>query len=385
MKDPLEKRLIATLVVIFLVLVATTITTVRALHRSVASNDWVNHSHALILEADAILSSLNAAETSLRDHLLTGEARDQDLYRQRLSDVLEHLEVTRALARSQSAAFKEVEALASVIRRKLDLDRGAIQARSQDGAEAARKALYAEGQAALMRQVQRHVDGIKNEQKTLLQERNRAVYLHAQSTSWALCGGFALNFLLLGFGFWLVRDDLTVRRRAAEAMRKANDHLEARVNKRTQELGQAVAALTEENLERRWKNEALEHQLRYSHLIFDSITDLVLVVTRNLHVVRVNPAVVHHTGFSSAELLGSPLQRGLSLDQGDAPGSRTWERVFGAGRDVVSVPGQLHTQEGHSLSLRFNVCPVRDQDKVVGAVIVARLEGAEWNENKQAP
>jgi CHASE3 domain sensor protein len=262
MKDPLEKRLVATLVVILLVLVAMTITAVRTLHRSVASTDWVNHSHALILEADAILSSLNAAETSLRDHLLTGEARDQALYRQRLSDVLEHLEVTRALARSQSAAFKEVAALESVIRRKLDLDRGAIQARSRDGVEAARKALYAEDQATLMRQVQRHVDGIKDEQKTLLQERDRAVYRHTQNTSWALCGGFALNFLLLGFGFWLVRDDLTVRRRAAEAMRQANEQLEARVNERAQELGKAVAALSEENLERRWKNEALELEIQ---------------------------------------------------------------------------------------------------------------------------
>ena len=57
---------------------------------------------------------------------------------------------------------------------------------------------------------------------------------------------------------------------------------------RTAELASTNATLSTENLERQWANQALEHQLRYNHLIVDSINDLVFVLTKALNISRVN-------------------------------------------------------------------------------------------------
>ena len=71
-----------------------------------------------------------------------------------------------------------------------------------------------------------------------------------------------------GRSVWLV-DDVTARREAAEAVRRARDELEVRVHERTAELAGANALLQAEIVERR-QAEARVHHMAYH----DSLTGL---------------------------------------------------------------------------------------------------------------
>ncbi|MFL6673128.1 MAG: EAL domain-containing protein [Massilia sp.] len=89
------------------------------------------------------------------------------------------------------------------------------------------------------------------------------------SSFWARLSGRPFDLAdMSGRSVWLV-DDVTARREAADAVRRARDELEVRVRERTAELAGANALLQEEIVERR-QAEARVHHMAYH----DSLTGL---------------------------------------------------------------------------------------------------------------
>ncbi len=87
-----------------------------------------------------------------------------------------------------------------------------------------------------------------------------------------------------------IMSDITERKLAEEALQKANDELEMRVQERTAELAQANEALQAEIMVRKQTEEALrESEERYRTTI-NAMNDLVLVVDRDLRLVLFNEA-----------------------------------------------------------------------------------------------
>jgi len=138
------------------------------------------------------------------------------------------------------------------------------------------------------------------------------------------------------------------------------------VQARTAELSAANDRLSLENLERRWANQALEHQLRYNHLIINSITDLVFVVTKVANISRINPAVEHHTDWLAKDLVNRPLQDVVRLTAGVAE----LHRALKEGHDLRDLPAVLHDHQGRESPVRFTFYPLRDGNSVVGGVVI---------------
>src|SRR5476649_2576885 len=103
MKNNVEKRIIILFVLVLAVLGFVAIISVRNIQRAIESSDWVNHTHAVILEGNAIVSSLHAGDSALRTYLLTGDIRDQSAYRTAYSEMVEHLQTAKALTRTEAA------------------------------------------------------------------------------------------------------------------------------------------------------------------------------------------------------------------------------------------------------------------------------------------
>ncbi len=161
---------------------------------------------------------------------------------------------------------------------------------------------------------------------------------------------------------------------------KKNRLLERKVQEDAADLAAANERLSIENLERCWINQALEHQLRYDRLIVNSINDLVFVLTKTMNISRINPAVVHLSGWELQELVNSPLSRVVRLD-GDGRGggvSRTdpLAQALREGRDLRDQPAILEDRSGHSSPVRLTLFPLRDGDKVVGGVAVVTTASA---------
>lgn len=378
MNDNTLRRVVLLLVVGAAVFAGVAIQAVRNVNRSVATSDWVNHTHATMLEAEALRAELHRAESALRAYVGTGNVRDAAVWREAQAKIEEHLEVGLALTKGEPASHQLFTELATLAQARATSAAKVVDARRSGDADALRTALRQDVAGEGLGEIQGKVQRIRSGQMALLAERDRAAYLQAQSTRWTVWSGVGLGLALLGLAGWLVRDDIAARRRAAAALSEANERLETRVQERTAALADTNARLTTENLERQWANYALEHQLRYSQLIVDSISDLVFVVTKVLNVSRVNPAVVHMTGLQPPELINRPLAQVVQL-AGDPPDERLVNPVQQAlrdGRDLRNFPTSIRDKRGRSIPAELTLLPLRDADKVVGGVVTLHVKTA---------
>jgi PAS domain S-box-containing protein len=359
------------------VLLAVAFQAVRNINRSVAASDWVNHTHSVILEAEALRTALYVSDAMMRTYAQSGDVRDLAACRDGLANALDHLDIAKALTRHEPTQHDQVIQIESLVNPRAEFIQALLKARQAGDTETVRTMFNADAGSTVIREIQRKIDKLKDEELTLLTERDTASYLQAQTTRWTVWAGVVLDVLLLGGVAWLIRDDLSARRRVAATLQDANEQLETRVRERTAELASANTQLSTENLERQWANQALEHQLRYNHLIVDSISDLVLVLTKALNISRVNPAVIHLTGLEPAALINQPLARILRLvaapDDTGGPMRDPIAQALRDGRDLRGQAGVVEDKRGRQISVHVSMFPLRDRDKVVGGIMTLQI------------
>jgi CHASE3 domain sensor protein len=381
MKEKIEQRVIGLFVLMVAILVFIALSAMKAPREARESSDWVNKTHAIIIEINGVLSSLHAGDSALRTYLLTGDPRDQGAYRYAYkTEMLEHLETAKALTHSREEKdlqMPQILKLQNLISNRMNFTASVVQARAQGGLDAARKLMIEHSDVESMGEIQFLVKNITDQENSLLMKRDQDSHLKALATRTTVYTGVLVNFVLLAFVVWLMRDDLAARRRATLALEEANAQLEAKVRERTAELLKSNQSLKQENLERRWSGQSLDHQLRYSQLIINSIGELVFVVSRALNISRINPAVSHQTHWEPQELVAQSLDRVLRLSAEASAGAPPQNPIIFAmheGREIQDRDALLLTKSGQTAPVRYNMIPLRDHDKVVGAVITVRMQ-----------
>ncbi len=339
---------------------------VRTINAAGATADWVNHTHATIYALDRVTSAAVAGDGAARAHVLTGRADELAQARGEFSELADHLESLKALTRDDAPVQTQVGELEALLERHMEAALALAAAREGKTPAELEQLLQADAGLTTLQEVKRRSAKIRAAQFELLDQRDRAAYQQAQTTRWVVGTCLAIDVLLLAAVAWLVRDDIATRRRLAETLLAANATLEAKVAERTRELTESNALLKAENLERKWAGQSLEHQLRYNQVIANATSDLVFVVTRTLTVTRVNPAVLLRTGWVEADLIGRPLAERLRGIEGAVQALRS-------GRELHEQSGRLTDQLGLELAGRFTLLPIRDNDKVVGGVVLLRL------------
>jgi CHASE3 domain sensor protein len=379
MKENIEQRVIGLFVLMVAILCFIAFSAVKNIQESIKSNDWVNKTHDVIIQANAILSCLHAGDSSLRTFLMTGDARDQGAYRSAYSEMVEHLVQAKALTKhgeEQALLNTQILELENLISNRVDSARSIVASSAKGGIDAARQFMIAHPDVESMDKIQRVVLNINNLENSLLKDRYQDARLKAQATHTTVYVGVAANFVLLVIVLWLLRDDIAARRRAARALGDANVQLEAKVQERTADLVKSNASLKQENLERKWSNQALDHQLRYSQLIINSVHELVFVISRALNISRINPAVSQNTHWEPQDLVTQSLDRVLKITTEETAGAAPQNPIAFAmrqGREIQDRDAVIVTKSGQTAPVQYSMVPLHDQDKVVGAVITVRL------------
>ncbi len=372
--DPTLRRVLIFFALILAVLVFVVVASLHNLNRSVATNDWVNHTHALITELDALQPTLVAAEGELSKYLLTSDPRDHEAYQDKFSELGERVDVTTALTADSPPEKEQFAPIAAILARRAELASRIARLKKAGDAAALQQLLAENAERRDLRELARRIEKFRETQTGLLTARDRASFIQNQTTRWTVLSGVLLDFLLLCAAAWLIRYDLAARRLANRLLQQSNAELEDRVRERTAELSATNVQLVAQNLEDRWSKQAIEHQNRYNVLIIDSITDAVFVVTKLLNISRLNPAAIHLTGFEPVELIDKPLAR--ILQPSPRPGDFAQSdfdplvRTLKDGHELRDRPAIVTTKSGQSIPVRLSVNPLRDRDKVVGGVIV---------------
>jgi PAS domain S-box-containing protein len=202
-----------------------------------------------------------------------------------------------------------------------------------------------------------------------------AVVLSAEAP-W-LRAAAAVGFLLVAYLMWDVQGKVLLPRKVLGQSDKIKELLAERVRVRTADLTMAYEAVKDQMLERQWANQALEHQLRYSQLIINAISDPIFVLTKTLKITRLNPAALHLIGYNQPELVGGPLSRVLRVSfNGQEEILMKTDPLTAAlkeNRELHERSAFLLSKNGKILPATLRMFPLRDHDKVVGGVVVARL------------
>ena len=369
MNENIEKRLAGIFFLMLVILVGVAGLAVSTIRQSADKSNWVNLTHDIILGANSATALLHAGDASMHAYLLTGDKRDQENYRDAYRAMVNQLDAT--VGKTRSDPYRDdFLSLTNLIGRRINYARNLVQAREQGGEDAARQLAQTHPGGSSTGDIDRLTALINEHHQSLLRQRDHEAWVQARNTTRVIVICVFINFALLLLAGLLIRDDLASRRIAATAMSEANARLEDKVRERTAELLAANQSLVKENLERRWSWQSLDHQFRYNQLIVNAISEMVFVVSKALNVTRVNPAVTHATQWETQDLVSQSLNRVLLI-----PAPATPNPILSAlneGRELQEYPAVVIVKSGANIPVRFNLIPLRDENKVVGGVLTAR-------------
>jgi PAS domain S-box-containing protein len=167
---------------------------------------------------------------------------------------------------------------------------------------------------------------------------------------------------------------LEEKRQAEEALQQTLAVLETRVRERTAALQQVNAHLQAEIAERQQAETALAQLNRRHKLILDSAGEGIYGVDLQGRTTFVNPAAARMLGWAVEDLIGQPIQDIVCHTmRGGAPCSYDACPPLAACRD--DVVQHVHEdvfwrQDGTSFLVEYVSTPIREDDTLVGAVII---------------
>ena len=249
MPSVIGKRLAIAFALAIVLLIANAIISLRATRTLVENNDRVVHTQQVIETLAEALSALKDAETSQRGYIITGDAGFLDQYNAAVPHLKSKVDRLKELTADNGDQQKRIPDLeAAISQRMVTLQRN-LELRQKGGvATLLREGTLLAGKTE-MDEVRRLAYDIQAEEDRLLVIRTEQSRISARNAALTFLGANALTLALLAFVYYLVARDLAERKRAAEELQQAHDHLEVRVNERTAELNDANTELQRSNRE----------------------------------------------------------------------------------------------------------------------------------------
>ena len=170
--------------------------------------------------------------------------------------------------------------------------------------------------------------------------------------------------------------EITQRTMAEEALRRAHDSLEIKVQERTAQLAQVNESLQAEITQRKIAESALFREKERAEVTLQSIGDAVITTNRLGLLEYLNPVASALTGWSQQDAPGKPLceiVRIVNETTRELVESPVETAVREGQLVCLSKPTLLITHDGRELAVDNCAAPLRATDgQIIGAVIVLR-------------
>jgi PAS domain S-box-containing protein len=180
---------------------------------------WVVHTHEVLTELEATLSTVKDAETRGRGYIITGDEREFGPYlasRSALSGRVRHL---RELTADNSPEQTRLDELEIMIGRRMAILDMSIETRKTEGFEAALQTVLTERGTKATDQIRDVIGGLEAEKRELLKTKNQASEASTHSVNVMLASGTIVSLALLLLAFSMVSLQMGARRRAETKFR----------------------------------------------------------------------------------------------------------------------------------------------------------------------
>ncbi|HMJ04782.1 MAG TPA: CHASE3 domain-containing protein [Chthoniobacterales bacterium] len=221
----------------------------RNLQRLARNEALVVHTHEVLDQVRDVLMTLADAESGQRSYILTGQADYLEGCRAAFAEVASHLDRARALTVDNPVQQTRLARLAPMVSDRLASLQKGIALRDQEGPESGQRYVLAGRGKRQMDSIRRLIAEIEKSEEDLLKIREDESRISHRTAWWTQWMTTALGLGLVVAAYALIVREVASRRRGAEALARANDELEARVEARTVDLAEAIESLRRSNRE----------------------------------------------------------------------------------------------------------------------------------------
>ncbi|MEG4958829.1 MULTISPECIES: CHASE3 domain-containing protein [unclassified Microcoleus] len=226
MKQSLTSQITAGIGMAVALLIFNAATSYRNTLKLVENERWVGHTHQVLTELEATLSTLKDAETGQRGYLLTGEERYLEPYHSAIARINEQVVGLQQLTADNNRQQQRIRDLKVAIDSKLGELEKTINLRRQQNLEAALRRIKSGRGKQIMGDIRQQIAAMTAEETQLLQQRARESQASANLTILTFTVAALVNFLLMVLVYYLVKRDRTLRDNAEIKQNQMLEQLE---------------------------------------------------------------------------------------------------------------------------------------------------------------
>ncbi|MEG5067000.1 CHASE3 domain-containing protein [Microcoleus sp. B3-A4] len=226
MKQSLTPQITAGIGMVVALLIFNAATSYRNTLKLVENERWVSHTHQVLTELEATLSTLKDAETGQRGYLLTGEERYLEPYNSAIARINQQVAGLQQLTADNKRQQQRLRNFQIAIDSKLADLEGTLNVRRKQNLAAAVRQIKTGRGKQLMGDIRQQIAAMTAEETQLLQQRARESQRSANLTILSFTVASLVNFLLMVLVYYLVKRDRTLRDKAEIKQNQLLDQLE---------------------------------------------------------------------------------------------------------------------------------------------------------------
>lgn len=208
-------------------LIGNTVLSYRNILTIIENEQWVSHTHEVLTELEAVLSTLKDAETGQRGYLLTGQEPYLEPYQSAISEVYRSVDRLQASTADNPLQQQRIQVLRQKIKQKLAELENTITTRRRLGVAAATALVQTDRGKQLMDEIREQIAVMQTTEHSLLQQRQHESRMSIQQTVFSLLMAAGLILLLIGLVAYLIERDRRQRQRDEAALRESDARLRA--------------------------------------------------------------------------------------------------------------------------------------------------------------
>ena len=236
----IERRILAGFSLVFMGILVISAVSYRNTRTLIANSSLDARSHELVQLLSNIDAAMDEAENNHRRYLVTGEAVYLEAYTTVVEQKPTFMTYLHDLTRGSPQQEQRVELLNQMMDRQLNAEAGAIAQRDGGGFDAVRRMALEGAAKQELAAIHYLIAEMESHERMALRRRVGESAASTTNTIVLLAIGAALQFVLLASVYYLIRHDITERRRVAAELQRRGELLEA-ANKELEAFSYSVS------------------------------------------------------------------------------------------------------------------------------------------------